>query len=113
MGYVKGLGGGGGKFGGRQNVAAATPTAKGVASWTVTEFKRALTEGVFRDGRKLNPPMVDFSRYYQTITHDRINAMCTYIKSLNPVDMFNTPQTRHPVAQLLTAPSRRPTGRRV
>jgi mono/diheme cytochrome c family protein len=87
MDYVNGLGGGGRKFGAQQNVTAANLTAKGVASWTVTEFKRALTEGVSHDGRKLNPPMVDFAQYYKTITDDDINAMFAYMKSLKPVDM--------------------------
>jgi mono/diheme cytochrome c family protein len=87
MDYVNGLGGGGRKFGAQQNVIAANLTTKGVASWTVAEFKRALTEGVSRDGRKLNPPMVDFAQYYKTITDDDINAMFAYMKSLKPVDM--------------------------
>jgi mono/diheme cytochrome c family protein len=87
MDYVNGLGGGGRKFGAQQNVVAANLTTKGVASWTFDEFKRALTEGVSRDGRKLNPPMVDFAQYYKTITDDDINAMFAYMKSLKPVDM--------------------------
>jgi mono/diheme cytochrome c family protein len=87
MDYVNGLGGGGRKFGPQQNVIAANLTTKGVASWTVAEFKRALTEGVSRDGRKLNPPMVDFAQYYKTITDDDINAMFAYMKTLKPVDM--------------------------
>ena len=87
MDYVNGLGGGGRKFGPQQNVTAANLTTKGVAAWTVAEFKRALTEGVSRDGRKLNPPMADFAQYYKTITDDDINAMFAYMKSLKPVDM--------------------------
>jgi mono/diheme cytochrome c family protein len=87
MDYVNGLGGGGRKFGAQQNVVAANLTSKGVASWTVAEFKRALTEGVSRDGRKLNPPMIDFAQYYKTMTDDDINAMFAYMKTLKPVDM--------------------------
>jgi mono/diheme cytochrome c family protein len=87
MDYVNGLGGGGRKFGAQQNVTAANLTTKGVASWTVAEFKRALQEGVSKDGRKLSPPMVDFAQYYKTITDDDINAMFAYMKSLKPVDM--------------------------
>jgi mono/diheme cytochrome c family protein len=87
MDYVNGLGGGGRKFGAQQNVVAANLTTRGVASWTLAEFKRALTEGVSRDGRKLNPPMADFAQYYKTITDEDINAMFAYMKTLKPVDM--------------------------
>jgi mono/diheme cytochrome c family protein len=87
MDYVNGLGGGGRKFGAQQNVIAANLTTKGVASWTAAEFKRALTEGVSRDGRKLNPPMADFAQYYKTMTDDDINAIFAYMKTLKPVDM--------------------------
>jgi len=87
MDYVNGLGGGGRKFGQQQNVTAANLTTKGVASWTNAEIKRALTEGVSRDGRKLNAPMVDFAQYYKTMTDDDINAMIAYMRSLPPVDM--------------------------
>jgi mono/diheme cytochrome c family protein len=87
MDYVNGLGGGGRKFGPQQNVVAANLTTKGVASWTFAEFKRALTEGVSRDGRKLNPPMADFAQYYKIVTDDDLNAIFAYMKTLKPVDM--------------------------
>jgi mono/diheme cytochrome c family protein len=86
MDYVNGMGGGGRKFGAQQNVTAANLTTKGVASWTLAEFKRALQEGVSKDGRKLNPPMVDFAQYYKTMTDDDIGAIFAYMKSLKPVD---------------------------
>ena len=86
MDYVNGLGGGGRRFGQQQNVVAANLTTKGVASWTPAEFKRALTEGVSRDGRKLNAPMVDFAQYYKTMTDDDINAIFAYMRSLKPVE---------------------------
>jgi len=87
MDYVTGLGGGGRKFGQQQNVTAANLTTKGVASWTLAEFKRALQEGVSRDGRQLNPPMIDFAQYYKNVTDDDISAMFAYMKTLPPVDM--------------------------
>lgn len=86
MDYVNGLGGGGRRFGQQQNVIAANLTTKGVASWTLAEFKRALVEGVSRDGRKLNAPMVDFAQYYKIITDEDISAIFAYLKSLKPVD---------------------------
>ena len=87
MDYVTGLGGGGRKFGAQQNVTAANLTTKGVASWTLAEFKRALQEGISKDGRKLNPPMVDFAQYYKIMTDDDIGAMFAYMKTLPPVEM--------------------------
>ena len=86
MDYVNGLGGGGRKFGQQQNVTAANLTTKGVASWTLAEFKRALTEGVSRDGRKLNAPMVDFAQYYKIMKDEDIGAIFAYLKSLKPVE---------------------------
>jgi mono/diheme cytochrome c family protein len=87
MDYVNGLGAGGRKFGQQQNVTAANLTTKGAASWSPAEFKRALTEGVSKDGRKLGPPMVDFAQYYKTMTDEDINAILAYLKALKPVDM--------------------------
>jgi mono/diheme cytochrome c family protein len=86
MDYANGMGGGGRRFGQGGTVVAANLTTKGVASWTLAEFKRALTEGVSKDGRKLNPPMVDFAQYYKTMTDDDIGAIFAYMKSLKPVD---------------------------
>jgi len=86
MDFVNGLGGGGRKFGAQGQVTAANLTSKGVASWSLAEFKRALTEGVSKDGRKLNPPMVDFAQYYKLMTDDDIAAIFAYLKSLKPVE---------------------------
>jgi hypothetical protein len=57
-----------------------------VAAWRDVEIKRALVEGVSRDGRKLNPPMVDFAQYYKTMTDDDINAIIAWMRSLPPVE---------------------------
>jgi hypothetical protein len=84
--YVNGLGAGGRKFGPQQNVIAANLTIKGVTAWSDVEIRRALVEGVSRDGRKLNPPMVDFAQYYKTMTDDDINAMIASMRSLPPIE---------------------------
>jgi hypothetical protein len=86
MDYVNGLGAGGRKFGQQQNVIAANLTMKGMGAWSDVEIKRALVEGVSRDGRKLSPPMVDFAQYYKTMTDDDINAMIAWMRSLPPVE---------------------------
>jgi len=86
MDFVNGLGGGGRRFGQGGMVVAANLTTKGVASWTLAGFKRALTEGVSKDCRKLNPPMSDFAQYYKIMTDDDIGAIFAYMKSLKPVE---------------------------
>jgi mono/diheme cytochrome c family protein len=86
MNYSSGLGGGGRKFGPQGAVIAANLTSKGVAAWSDAEIKRALTEGVSRDGRKLSPPMVDFAQYYRTLTDADINAIIAWMRSLPPVE---------------------------
>jgi mono/diheme cytochrome c family protein len=84
--YKNGLGGGGRKFGPQGAVVAANLTSKGVASWSDAEIKRALTEGVSRDGRKLSAPMVDFAQYYRTMTDADINTIIAWMRSLPPVE---------------------------
>jgi mono/diheme cytochrome c family protein len=87
MDYVNGLGAGGRKFGPQQAVTAANLTSKGVAAWSDAEIKRALVDGVSKDGRKLNAPMVDFAQYYKTMTDADIGALIAWMRSLKPVDM--------------------------
>jgi mono/diheme cytochrome c family protein len=84
--YKTGLGGGGRKFGAQGAVIAANLTSKGVASWSDAEIKRALTEGVSRDGRKLNAPMVDFAQYYKTMTDADLSALIGWMRSLAPIE---------------------------
>jgi mono/diheme cytochrome c family protein len=59
----------------------AHPTA-GIGSWTLDEFKRALREGVSRDGTVLLPPMPR----YRLIDDVEIEAIFNYLKTLPVVD---------------------------
>jgi hypothetical protein len=56
---------------------------KGLGKWSDTEIKRAITQGISRDGRKLQPPM-DFASY-RGMTDADLNAIVAYLRN-EPVD---------------------------
>ena len=53
---------------------------KGIGAWTDAEIKRAITEGISRDGSKLKPPMG--YHYYATVTSDDLDAMVAYLRTV-------------------------------
>ena len=53
---------------------------KGIGAWTDDEIKRAITQGVSRDGSKLKPPMG--YHYYATVAADDLDAMVTYLRTV-------------------------------
>jgi mono/diheme cytochrome c family protein len=55
---------------------------KGVGAWTDAEIKRAIADGVSRDGRKLKPPM-DFGSY-QRMNDTDLNAIVAYLRTVPP-----------------------------
>lgn len=92
--YENGLGRGGRPFGPKLvqgfpatwdgSVAAnitSHPT-KGIGAWTDAEIKRAITDGVSRDGRKLKPPM-DFGSY-RRMTDPDLSAIVVYLRTVPP-----------------------------
>jgi mono/diheme cytochrome c family protein len=56
--------------------------AKGIGAWSDDEIKRAITQGVSRDGSKLKPPMAYF--LYARMTPDDVNAIVAYLRTLPP-----------------------------
>lgn len=58
------------------------PTA-GIGSWTDDEIRRAITQGISRDGRKLQPPM-GFS-YYAKLSPSDLGAIIAYLRTLKPL----------------------------
>ena len=58
---------------------------KGVGAWTDAELKRALTEGVSRDGRALKPPMAR-QRYFSKMTEQDINAIIAWLRTIPPIE---------------------------
>lgn len=59
---------------------------KGLGAWTDAEIRRSLVEGVSRDGRKLKPPMVDYSSYYRRLTEQDLTALVAWIRTIPAVE---------------------------
>jgi mono/diheme cytochrome c family protein len=55
---------------------------KGLGSWTDAEIKRAITQGISRDGSRLKPPM-GFA-LYATMTPEDLNAVVAYLRTVPP-----------------------------
>jgi mono/diheme cytochrome c family protein len=61
-----------------------TPDAEtGIGRWSDGEIKRAITQGISRDGRKLMPPMA--FAYYARMTPRDLDAIVAYLRSLKPL----------------------------
>jgi len=60
------------------------PTA-GIGAWTDAEIKRALTQGVARDGRPFKPPMARHV-FYSQMTQDDLDAVVAYLRTLPPLE---------------------------
>jgi mono/diheme cytochrome c family protein len=84
--FQNSLGKGGRDFHGPWGVSTArniTPSkSKGIGDWTDAEIKRAITEGVRKDGSRLKPPM-GYS-YYAKMTGGDVDAMIAYLRTLPP-----------------------------
>jgi hypothetical protein len=92
--YVNGLGRGGRQFGPAlvrgfaadwQGSTARNITSHptvGVGSWSDAEIKRAITQGIRRDGTKLKPPM-DYASYAKMTDAD-LNAIVAYLRTVSP-----------------------------
>jgi mono/diheme cytochrome c family protein len=57
------------------------PTA-GLGRWTDAEIKRAITQGVGRDGRRLQPPMP--VAFYARMTPSDLDAIVAYLRTVPP-----------------------------
>jgi len=57
---------------------------KGLGKWTDAEIKRAITQGISRDGSKLFPPM-GFS-YYARMTDADLDALVAWVRTVPPKD---------------------------
>jgi mono/diheme cytochrome c family protein len=53
---------------------------KGIGRWTDDEIKRAITQGISRDGSPLKPPMG--YHYYATVAADDLDAIVAYLRTL-------------------------------
>lgn len=59
------------------------PTA-GLGRWTDDQIKRAISQGISRDGRKLQPPM-GFA-YYAKLSPSDLDAIVAYLRTLPPLE---------------------------
>jgi mono/diheme cytochrome c family protein len=56
----------------------------GLGGWTDDQIKRAIAQGVSRDGRKLQPPM-PFA-YYAKLSRSDLDAIVAYLRTLPPFE---------------------------
>lgn len=86
--FVNELGKGGRDFPGPWGTSIApniTPSkTKGIGDWSDVEIKRAITQGVRKDGTKLKPPMG--YGYYAKMTNDDLDAVVAWLRSLPAKD---------------------------
>jgi mono/diheme cytochrome c family protein len=85
------IGQGGMEFNGPWGTSVArniTPHAEdGLGKWSDAEIKRAITQGIAKDGRKLNPPMA-YSLYAKVKDED-LDAIVAYLRTLKPLPRAN------------------------
>jgi len=55
----------------------------GLGAWSDADIKRAVTQGISKDGSKLSPPM-SFA-YYARMSESDLNAILAYLKTLKPL----------------------------
>ena len=82
--FASKLGTGGFEFPGPWGVSVSrnitSSKEKGIGGWTNEEIKRAITQGVSRDGSKLKPPMG--YHYYSTVSTDDLDAIVAYLRTV-------------------------------
>jgi mono/diheme cytochrome c family protein len=85
------IGQGGMKFTGPWGVSVArniTPHPEdGLGKWTDAEIKRAITQGISKEGTRLAPPMA--YALYAKVTEADLDAIVTYLRTLKPLPSAN------------------------
>lgn len=71
-----------GPFGISVSTNITTHKEKGIGAWSDSEIKRAITQGVRKDGRKLRPPMG--YEWYARMTDADLDAIVAYLRTLPP-----------------------------
>lgn len=59
---------------------------KGIGAWSDAEIKRAITDGVSRDGRKLSIVMATYGQYWKRLTDDDLNALVAWLRTVPPLE---------------------------
>jgi len=82
--FASKLGTGGFEFPGPWGVSISgnitSSKEKGIGGWTNDEIKRAITQGISRDGNKLKPPMG--FHYYSIVSTDDLDAIVAYLRTV-------------------------------
>ena len=87
--YQNRLGAGGKTFRNAAGVVVASNITshpvKGVGAWSDDELKRAITQGVARDGAPLRPPMSTLSKaHFSKMSPDDLDALVAWIRTIPP-----------------------------
>jgi mono/diheme cytochrome c family protein len=84
--FKNSLGKGGREFKGPWGVSVSrnvtSSKTKGLGGWTDAEIKRAITQGIDKDGKRLKPPMG--YAYYAKMTDGDLDAMVAWLRTLPP-----------------------------
>jgi mono/diheme cytochrome c family protein len=82
--FQSSLGKGGREFHGPWGISVSrnitSSKTKGIGDWSDADIKRAITQGVRKDGSKLKPPMG--YPYYAKMTDGDVDAMVAYLRTL-------------------------------
>jgi mono/diheme cytochrome c family protein len=57
----------------------------GIGAWSDAEIKRALTQGLSRDGRAFKPPMAR-QMFFSKMTEADLNALVAWLRTLPPLE---------------------------
>jgi mono/diheme cytochrome c family protein len=84
--FANSLGMGGEQFPGPWGVSVSRNITQhkenGIGAWSDAEIKRAITQGVRKDGSKLRPPMG--FQWYATLTDADLSAIVAYLRTIPP-----------------------------
>jgi hypothetical protein len=58
---------------------------KGVGAWSDDDIRRALTQGIGRDGRAFKMPMARHV-YFAKMTAEDINAIIAWLRTVPPIE---------------------------
>lgn len=88
--YLRSFGKGGrvfkGPWGETRSANITSSRSAGIGSWSDADLRRALTEGVTPDGRKLRPPMIDHVAYYRTWKAADLDALIAWVRTIPPLE---------------------------
>jgi len=66
--------------------ANLTPHETGIGNWSLDQFKRAIREAKFKGLENSRPIMPPMPRHYAYLTDQDIEAVYSYLQSLEPID---------------------------